>query len=55
MKNVKKIAVSLLILGGMTGFTQAATHHHESKPDATLRLSGVRSLLELVSTGGQAR
>jgi hypothetical protein len=40
MKNVKKIAVSLLILGVMTGFTQAATHHHESKPDATLRLSG---------------
>src|SRR5438067_3515672 len=40
MNNVKKIAVLLLILGGMTGFTQAATHHHESKPDATLRLSG---------------
>ena len=40
MNNVKKIAVSLLILGVMTGFTQAATHHHESKPDATLRLSG---------------
>ena len=53
MNNVKKIAVSLLILGVMAGFTQAATHH--SKPDATLRLSGVRSLLELVSTGGQAR
>ena len=27
MNNVKKIAVSLLILGVMTGFTQAATHH----------------------------
>ncbi len=39
MNNVKKIAVSLLILGVMTGFTQAATHH-ESKSDATLRLSG---------------
>jgi hypothetical protein len=39
MNNVKKIAVSLLILGVMTGFTQAATHHHQSKPDATLRLS----------------
>jgi hypothetical protein len=39
MNNVKKIAVSLLILGAMTGFTQAATHHHGSKPDATLRLS----------------
>ena len=38
MNNVKKIAVSLLILGVMAGFTQAATHH--SKPDATLRLSG---------------
>ena len=40
MKNAKKIAALLLILGVMTGFTQAATHHHESKPDATLRLSG---------------
>ena len=39
MNNVKKIAVSLTILGVMTGFTQAATHH-ESKSDATLRLSG---------------
>ena len=29
----------LLIVGAMTGFTQAATHH-ESGPDATLRLSG---------------
>ena len=38
MKNVKKIAVLLLILGVIAGFTQAATHH--SKPDATLRLSG---------------
>src|SRR5256885_15333609 len=40
MNNVKKIAALLLILGVMTGFTQAATHHHESKPDATLRLGG---------------
>jgi hypothetical protein len=38
MKNVKKIAALLLILGVMTGFTQAATHH--SNPDATLRFSG---------------
>ena len=55
MNNVKKIAVSLLILGVMTGFTQAATHHHGSKPDATLRLSTGGFALELVSTGGQAR
>ena len=40
MNNVKKIAVSLLILGVMTGFAQAATHNHDSKSDATLRLSG---------------
>jgi hypothetical protein len=38
MNNVKKIAIMLLVVGVMTGFTQAATH--ESKPDATLRLSG---------------
>jgi hypothetical protein len=38
MKNMKKIAVLLLILGAMTGFAQAATH--QSGPDATLRLSG---------------
>jgi hypothetical protein len=38
MKNVKKIAVLLLILGVMTGFTQAATHYE--KANATLRLSG---------------
>ncbi|HZS17259.1 MAG TPA: hypothetical protein VFA51_04930 [Candidatus Udaeobacter sp.] len=38
MNNLKKLAVTLTILGAMTGFTQAATHHH-SKPDATLRLS----------------
>src|SRR6266566_1059774 len=38
MKNVKKIGILLLVLGVMTGFTQAATH--ESKPEATLRLSG---------------
>ena len=40
MHNVKKILILLLVVGVMTGFTQAATHHHESKPDATLRLSG---------------
>src|SRR5216117_1821385 len=38
MKNLKKIAVLLLILTATTGLTVAA--HHESKPDATLRLSG---------------
>src|SRR5437667_2861628 len=38
MNNVKKIGILLLVLGVMTGFTQAATH--ESKPEATLRLSG---------------
>src|SRR5438876_9289879 len=38
MNNVKIIVTILLALGVMTGFTQAATH--ESKPDATLRLSG---------------
>jgi len=38
MNNVKKIGILLLVLGVMTGFTQAATHH--SKPDATLRLKG---------------
>jgi hypothetical protein len=38
MNNVKKIAILSLVVAGMTGFTQAATH--ESKPDATLRLSG---------------
>ena len=39
MNNVKKIVVLLLAIVGMAGFTQAATHP-ESKPDATLRLSG---------------
>jgi hypothetical protein len=38
MKNVKEIAVLLLILSATTRFAVAA--HHESKPDATLRLSG---------------
>ena len=38
MNNVKKIVVLLLVVAAMTGFTQAATHH-ESRPDATLRLS----------------
>ena len=36
MRNIKKIAVLLTILGVMTGFAQA--RHHESRPDATLRL-----------------
>ena len=39
MNNVKKIVILLLAMGMMTGFAQAATHH-ESKSDATLRLSG---------------
>jgi len=39
MNNVKKIAILSLILAVMTGFTQAASHHH-SGSDATLRLSG---------------
>ena len=38
MNNVKKIAILSLLVVVITGFTQAATH--ESKPDATLRLSG---------------
>jgi hypothetical protein len=38
MNNVKKIAILSLVVAVITGFTQAATH--ESKPDATLRLSG---------------
>jgi hypothetical protein len=38
MNNVKKIAILLLVVAGMAGFTQAAKHH--SGPDATLRLSG---------------
>lgn len=38
MNNVKKIALLVLVIAAMTGFTQAAKHH--SKPDATLRVSG---------------
>jgi hypothetical protein len=38
MNNVKKIAILSLVLAVMTGFTQAASHHH-SGPDATLRMS----------------
>jgi hypothetical protein len=38
MNNVKKIVVLLLAIGVMAGIAQAATH--ESKPNATLRLSG---------------
>jgi hypothetical protein len=37
MKN--KITISLLAFGLMAGFTQGATHH-QSGPDATLRLGG---------------
>ena len=40
MNNVKKIAILSLVVAVMAGFTQAASHHHESKSDATLRLSG---------------
>jgi hypothetical protein len=36
MNNVKKIAVLVLVIAAMTGFTQAK---HHSGPDATLRLS----------------
>src|SRR5260370_12738479 len=38
MNYVKKILILLFFVGVMTGFSEAATH--ESKPDATLRLSG---------------
>ena len=38
MNNLKKIAILLLVVAVMTGFTQAASQH--SGPDATLRLSG---------------
>jgi hypothetical protein len=38
MNNIKKIVILLLVVGVIKGFTQAATQ--ESKPDATLRLSG---------------
>jgi len=37
MNNIKKIGLLLLVLGVITGFTQAAK---EEKPDATIRLSG---------------
>jgi len=37
MKNLKKIAVVIAMLGTMTGFAQA--RHHQSGPDATLRMS----------------
>jgi hypothetical protein len=37
MNNVKKIAVVVLAIAAMTGFTQAAKHH-SGGPDATLRL-----------------
>ena len=37
MNNVKKIAVLVLVIAAMTGFTQAASR--ESSPDATLRMS----------------
>ena len=38
MRYIKKIGIVLLVLGLMTGFMFAA--ENESKPDATLRLSG---------------
>ena len=38
MNNVKKIAILLLVVAIMTGFTEAATH--QSHSDATLRFSG---------------
>jgi len=38
MKYIKKIGIAWLVLGAMTGFTQAATH--QSNRDPTLRLSG---------------
>ena len=38
MNNVRKIAILSLVVAMTTGFTQAATHH-ESRPDATLRMS----------------
>ena len=38
MNNVKKIAVLVLVIAAMTGFTQAAKHH-SGGPDATLRMS----------------
>jgi hypothetical protein len=37
MNNVKKIAVLVLVMAAMSGFTQAAKH--QSGPDATLRMS----------------
>src|SRR5215467_41913 len=37
MNNVKRIVILLLALGVMTGFAQA--RQHESRPDATLRMS----------------
>src|ERR1051325_3010749 len=37
MNNAKTIAILVLVIAGMTGFTQAAKRH--SAPDATLRLS----------------
>jgi hypothetical protein len=40
MNNVKKILILLLVVGVMTGFTQAATKHEHARPDATLRLKG---------------
>jgi hypothetical protein len=40
MNNVKKIGILLLVLGVMTGFTQAATQPQFGHPEATLRLSG---------------
>src|ERR1044071_3453964 len=38
MNNVKKIAIPVLVIAAMTGFTQAAKHQ-SGRPDATLRMS----------------
>jgi hypothetical protein len=38
MNNVKKIAILSLVIAVMTGFAYAK--HHDSKPDATLQVSG---------------
>jgi hypothetical protein len=38
MNNIKKIAILFLVVGVMTGFTQAASK--QEQPEATLRLSG---------------
>ena len=39
MNSIKKIGMALFCICVISGFTQAATHHHESRPDATLRMT----------------